>query len=159
MVLCEVLACIGKLIKSDRSQSKIKHGLFSDSGDFVIQNYIHYDKCLEAHCKCGIGNILCLFPVWPFRYPFTRKRLSWGLLQGAVISLPPATKLGQGNIFRSVCQEICSWGGGKGSLPHCMLGYTPPRTIPPWEQTPPQELGDTGTKRAVRMLLECILVV
>ena len=26
--------------------------------------------------------------------------------------LPPATKLGQGNIFRSVCQEFCSQGGG-----------------------------------------------
>ena len=24
--------------------------------------------------------------------------------------LPPATKLGQGNIFRSVCQEFCPWG-------------------------------------------------
>ena len=28
------------------------------------------------------------------------------------LSLPPATKLGQGNIFRSVCQEFCPWGGG-----------------------------------------------
>ena len=27
------------------------------------------------------------------------------------LSLPPATKLGQGNIFRSVCQEFCPWGG------------------------------------------------
>ena len=26
--------------------------------------------------------------------------------------LPPATKLGQGNIFRSVCQEFCPHGGG-----------------------------------------------
>ena len=26
--------------------------------------------------------------------------------------LPPTTKLGQGNIFRSVCQEFCPWGGG-----------------------------------------------
>ena len=28
-------------------------------------------------------------------------------------SLPPSTKLGQGNTFRSVCQEFCSqrWGG------------------------------------------------
>ena len=60
MVLCEVLACIEKLIKPDRSQSKIKHGLFSNSGDFVVQNYIHYDKCIEAHCKCGTCNFLCL---------------------------------------------------------------------------------------------------
>ena len=26
--------------------------------------------------------------------------------------LSPATKLGQGNIFRSMCQEFCQWGGG-----------------------------------------------
>ena len=26
--------------------------------------------------------------------------------------LPPATKLGQGNIFRRVCKEFCSWGRG-----------------------------------------------
>ena len=42
-------------------------------------------------------------------------------------SLPPATKLGQGNIFRSMCQEFCSQGG----LPHCMLEYTP---LPPKDQ-------------------------
>ena len=28
------------------------------------------------------------------------------------VLLPPATKLGQGNIFRSVCQQFCPWGGG-----------------------------------------------
>ena len=54
--------------------------------------------------------------------------------------LPPATKLGQGNIFRSVRQEFCPRGG----LPHCMLGYTPlPRTRgrhpPPGPGTPSQD--------------------
>ena len=34
-----------------------------------------------------------------------------------VCSLPPATKLGQGNIFRSMCQEFCSWGGRYPSMP------------------------------------------
>ena len=43
--------------------------------------------------------------------------------------LPPATKLAQGNIFRSVCQEFCSH----------------------------PELGDTGNNRAVHIILECIL--
>ena len=32
--------------------------------------------------------------------------------------LLPATKLGQGNIFRSVCQEFCSQGGGGSPGPH-----------------------------------------
>ena len=36
--------------------------------------------------------------------------------------------LGQGNIFKSVCQEFCPQGG----LPQCMLGYHPPT-----EQAPP----------------------
>ena len=75
-----------------------------------------------------------------------------------------------------------------GCLPQCMLGYTPrTRGRPLWEQTPPRPeadptpqahppgsrhpleqtptyppaqcmLGDTGNKRAVRILLECILV-
>ena len=91
--------------------------------------------------------------------------------------LPPAKKYGQGNIFRSECQEFCSPGG----LPHCMLGYTPwdqrqappgpeagiPRSRHPPEQTPPTRsrhppaqcmLGDRGNKRAVRTKLECNLV-
>ena len=39
------------------------------------------------------------------------------------IFLPPATKLGQGNIFRSVCQEFCSQGEGVSRLtPGGMLG-------------------------------------
>ena len=29
-------------------------------------------------------------------------------LTKVIVFLPPATKLGQGNIFRSVCQEFCS---------------------------------------------------
>ena len=53
-----------------------------------------------------------------------------------VMFLPAATKLGQGNIFTSVCQEFCPRGGG--CLPQCMLGYTPPPgSRPPWtRQTP-----------------------
>ena len=31
--------------------------------------------------------------------------------------LPPAKKLGQGNIFRSMCQEFCSRGRGRGGSP------------------------------------------
>ena len=128
---------------------------------------------------------------------------------------------GQGNIFRSMCQEFCSQGGGlprqvlppwarctppgPGTPPlgRCTppgrypLGkYTSPRQVPPWAGTPPRTrytpgqvhpprqvhplgpgtppgtryppgqvhppeqcmLGDTGNKRAVRILLECILV-
>ena len=64
-------------------------------------------------------------------------------------------KLGQGNIFTSVCQEFCSQGG----LPQCMLGYhhpptdkaAPPGPTPPPGPDPPERsmLGDTVNKRAV----------
>ena len=49
----------------------------------------------------------------------------------AMVTLTTARKrsLGQGNIFRSVCQEFCPQGG----LPQCMLGN------PPWEQAPPEQ--------------------
>ena len=40
--------------------------------------------------------------------------------------------LGQGNIFRSVCQEFCPQGEG---LPQCMLGYHP---LPPRSRHPPR---------------------
>ena len=55
-----------------------------------------------------------------------------------VTSLQYATKLRQGNIFTSVCQDILSTGGG--CLPQCMLGYPPGQTPPlgrPPGQTPP----------------------
>ena len=43
--------------------------------------------------------------------------------------LPPATKLGQGNIFRSVYQEFCSLGGSPGLHPRgrlrCLFGGIP----------------------------------
>ena len=47
--------------------------------------------------------------------------------------LPAATKLGQGNMFTSVCQEFCPQGG------RVSAGIHPPSRHPPPEQTPPQE--------------------
>ena len=75
--------------------------------------------------------------------------------------LPPATKLGQGNIFTGNCDSV-----HRGGLPQCMLGYhthTPrPGRHPPLDQagTPPEQsiLGDTVNERAVCILLECNLV-
>ena len=81
--------------------------------------------------------------------------------------LPPATKLGQGNIFRSVCQEFCPQGGawqggmrGRGGIHRgrawcmhggCMAGGMAGGCA--W-----QILRDTVNERTVRILLECILV-
>ena len=66
--------------------------------------------------------------------------------------LPPATKLGQGYIFTGVCDSV----NGGGGLPQCMLGYHPSGT-----DTPPAQnmLGDTVNVRAVRILLECNLIL
>ena len=56
--------------------------------------------------------------------------------------LPAATKLGQGNIFTSVCQEFCPQGGGGGSASvHAGMHPSgtrpdPPGTRPPRPGTP-----------------------
>ena len=69
--------------------------------------------------------------------------------------LPPATKLGQGNILRSVCQEFCSRGGG-GSAPLHAGIHTPtpgpeagtpppaPEAGTPLDQTPPPSAVHAG---------------
>ena len=80
--------------------------------------------------------------------------------------------LGQGNIFRSVCQEFYLSTGESASV---HAGIPPPRrgrdpqdqapiswdqVHPPRPGTPSEQsmLGDTVNERAVRILLECILV-
>ena len=71
-------------------------------------------------------------------------------------SLPPSTKLVQRNIFRSVCQEFCPqrWacmagGGGGACVVGCMRGRGQRGGGRAWHMV---------NKRAVRILLECILV-
>ena len=54
-------------------------------------------------------------------------------------SLPAATKLGQGNIFTSVCQEFCPHGGRVSASVHAGTHH-PPRADTPREQTPPPPL-------------------
>ena len=101
--------------------------------------------------------------------------------------LPPATRLEQGNIFRSVCQEFCSRGGGCVYPIACWDTHTPPgahplgpeadtprhTTHPPGADTPSGPEADTSgsrpllhsacwdtvNKRAVRIPLECFLVL
>ena len=77
--------------------------------------------------------------------------------------LAAATKLGQGNIFRSVCQEFCPRGGGVCQHPPRadtppQRADTPPKSRHHQEQThtPPPH---TVNEAPVRILLECILVV
>ena len=95
--------------------------------------------------------------------------------------LPPATKLGQGYVFTRVCDSvhrgvcpIACWDTPPPGPDHCMMGYIPrdqrqapprdQRQAPPWDQAPSPSpaqcmLGDTGNKWAVRILLECNLVI
>ena len=84
--------------------------------------------------------------------------------------LPPANKVCTGYVFTPVCQSFCSQGGMSASVHagiHTPLGRHPRADTlplgrhPPLGQTPsPVQcmLGDTGNKRAVRILLKCILV-
>ena len=59
--------------------------------------------------------------------------------------LPPATKLEQGNIFTSVCQEFCPQGGSATNHPlgRDTPGQTPPRSRHPWGGRPPPPRADT----------------
>ena len=69
--------------------------------------------------------------------------------------------LGQGNIFRSVCQEFCPQGGGVSASVHAGMPHPPPpgadplgADTPSWSRHPPESiLGDTVNARAVRILL------
>ena len=62
--------------------------------------------------------------------------------------------------------QVLPWAGTSPGQVHPTPGQVHPHpwtgTIPPWAGTPTTEqcmLGDTGNKRAVRILLECILVI
>ena len=95
--------------------------------------------------------------------------------------LPPANVVCEGYVFTGVCLST-----GGGCLPHCILGYTslgrhppsrhpsppgqtpqPPQVDtpslgrqPPWANTPRcSACWDTVNKRAVRIPLECILIL
>ena len=56
----------------------------------------------------------------------------------------PQTKLRKGNVFTSVCQKFCAYGGG-----------VYPRADPPGRHPPPRRW---LLQRTVRILLECIPV-
>ena len=74
----------------------------------------------------------------------------------------PQQSCGQGNIFRSMCQEFCSQGGTTWAGKPPGQVHPPGQVLPP-AGTPPSPaqcmLGDTGNKWAVRILLECNLVL
>ena len=55
----------------------------------------------------------------------------------ACLFLPAATKLGQGNIFTSVCQEFCPQGGGGRVSASVHAGIPPPDQAPPRDQAHP----------------------
>ena len=78
--------------------------------------------------------------------------------------LPPANEVCEGCVFTPVCHSV----HGVGVSASVHVGCTPPsRADTPWSRLPlaadipPVQcmLGDTGNKRAVRILLECILVL
>ena len=87
------------------------------------------------------------------------------------ISLPPATKLGEGYVFTGICDSVNRGGVCLSACWDTPLHSRPPGADSPQEQTPPPEqpppgagpplqsmLGDTVNARTVRILLECNLV-
>ena len=93
---------------------------------------------------------------WLVRTPYLSIKASNDCVSLGFQPLVTARKrsLGQGNIFTPVCHSV-----HRGGLPQCMLGYHHPPG--PGAHTPPEQsmLGDTVNARAVRILLECYLVL
>ena len=112
-------------------------------------------------CRDGFFGIQCEQGKCYFRSLSSTLREEHSLLNGCLweILLPPATKLGQGNIFRSVCQEFCprgvvsqhalqvvsqhalkqvSWGGG---IPACLAGFQAQTQRASWAVWPGGSLG------------------
>ena len=92
-----------------------------------------FKNCMVVFRKCCIShNKYC--PCSPFHVVSLSEQLTliilnrhyeldlYGLIICTFRILPPATKLGQGNIFRSVCQELCPQGGGIG-IQVCLAGH------------------------------------
>ena len=86
------------------------------------------------------------------QFPFVLGKSKWFYIVTVIYFdlslLPPATKLGQGNIFTGICDSV-----HRGVLPQCMLGFQPPppprtRQAPPWDQagTRPLGLDQAGTR-------------
>ena len=119
--------------------SKIKSKIISQHSNIQLCNTINL-RCKSSSIISSIG-----LAIHHSYIVTTRKR-----------------SLGQGNIFRSVCQEFCSQGGF--CLSTCW--DTPPGTRhPPGPGTPQKQtplaqsmLGDTVNKQVVCILLECNLV-
>ena len=70
--------------------------------------------------------------------------------------LPPANEVCEGYVFTRVCHSVHR--GGSASVHAGIPPWSRPN--PPGAEPPPEQcmLGDTANKRAVRILLECILV-
>ena len=95
-------------------------------------------------------------------------RQYWGSVVARIFTVPKRS-LGQGNIFTSVCHSVHK-GGREVLWCHFLFCHgqhlpppghppptpSPPRTAPHTEQHPPPSV--TMEQRAVRILLECILV-
>ena len=128
---------------------------------------------MRSCCNCHFDHVFCCMPFSRFWWC---KRIIWNWILLTVrkkylfLFLPPANEVCEGYVFTGVCLST-----GGGCLSHCMLGYTPPgqtyptRQTPPWADNPhPVYAGihplrsacwDTVNKRAVRIPLECILVL
>ena len=70
---------------------------------------------------------------WLLKHVQPRKRAVRILLECFLVThlLPSTMKLQQGNIFRSVCQEVCPQGGGGVCLSACWDTHTPLGRHPP----------------------------
>ena len=122
--------------------------------ELLTYNNVIASRCIVSFCLLVSTYIVC-------------ERLS--VMQSFLLHskegqlLPPPTKLGQGYVFTGMCDSVH---GGGVCLSACW-DTTPQSRHPPGADTPPRSrhpplqsmLGDTVNARAVRILLECNLVM
>ena len=111
---------------------------------FQVKRLPHMSHTLFFSSLCWR---LCVQTLWGSLFSY----LQSGYLNFFLLwLLPPATKLGQGYVFTGVCNSL-----NRGTLPQCMLAYSPPEGDPPGPGTPPAQsmLGDTGMQSCLSVAL------
>ena len=79
------------------------------------------DVCVRVWIRVRVIVLSSLY-VW-YLYDYLHPRLTWAQTRNITCFYRTQTKLQKGNVFTSVCQEFCPWGGV-----HRPLGrYTPDR--------------------------------
>ena len=104
------------ILKTEQTDDFCICSFYTQRSFFVF----HVDLIFHIHCiiKTMTKELILILVVFALFKSYGKFQCNSRILgafaypeSNATCFLPPATKLGQGNIFSSVCQEFCPWGG------------------------------------------------